>query len=131
MWHKLILKYVVHSYPLCLPFLISPSLPSLFPLFLHLFLPPLLLFHSSFLFVPNHPLLPLHTRYHTHSWYGVWTLLLLMYPRAVETSASLLFCPTLTNITNQSVMVGHVGHVARVPLRRRPPSQLREFMTFF
>ena len=76
----------LYSYPLSLShFLLPPSLPSSLP--------------------PS--LLPPHTRYHSHSWYGVWTLLLLMYARAVETSASLLFCPTLTNITNQSAMVGH------------------------
>ena len=42
------------------------------------------------------------TRYRSWNWRGAWTLVLLMYAMMVETSASLLFCPTLTTTINGS-----------------------------
>lgn len=33
---------------------------------------------------------------HSKYWHGIWTVIFLMYPRAVDTTISLLFCPTLT-----------------------------------
>ena len=47
-------------------------------------------------------------RYRAESWRGVWTLVLLMYAMTIETSSSLLFCPTLTsnsNGTSESITV--------------------------
>ncbi len=35
------------------------------------------------------------TRYQSRTLHGVWTLVLLMFVMAVETSVSLVFCPTL------------------------------------
>lgn len=42
----------------------------------------------------------IYTRHHRFKyWHGIWTIVLLLYVMSVETSTSLLFCPTL-NVKN-------------------------------
>lgn len=41
-------------------------------------------------------------RPHTKYWHGVWTIIQIMYIMAVETSVSLLLCPTLSSSSGNS-----------------------------
>ena len=41
-----------------------------------------------------------YRRPHTRYWHGVWTIIQVMYIMAVQTSVSLLLCPTFTTTTS-------------------------------
>ena len=49
------------------------------------------------------------SRRHTKYWHGVWTIIQIMYIMAVNTSLSLLLCPTLTRTTSERTVTHTVS----------------------